>query len=77
VKLDGSYTDEIQKNDEARETVKEMIQSLQQQGKLTIVPFVENATVLATLWQSGVNYIQGYYLQEPTPDMSYDFGEGE
>lgn len=77
VKLDGSYTEEIQKDDEAKETVKEMIQSLQQQGKLTVVPLVENATVLATLWQSGVNYIQGYYLQEPTPDMSYDFGEGE
>ena len=77
VKLDGSYTDEIQKDEKSRETVKEMIQSLHQQGKLTVMPLVESASVLATIWQAGVNYIQGYYLQAPTPDMNYDFGEGD
>jgi diguanylate cyclase (GGDEF)-like protein len=77
VKLDGSFTEEIQKSDEAKEEVKEMIQSLQNMGKLTIVPLVENAIVLSTLWQAGVNYIQGYYLQAPVPEMNYDFGEGE
>lgn len=74
VKIDGSFTEEIQKSDETREYVKEMIQSLQNSGKLTIVPMVENATVLATLWQAGVNYIQGYYLQAPAAAMNYDFG---
>lgn len=77
VKLDGSYTEEIQKDEEARKNVKEMIQSLQQQGKLTVMPLVESATVLASIWQAGVNYIQGYYLQEPVPEMNYDFGDAE
>jgi len=75
VKIDGSFTEEIQKNDEAKEQVKEMVKSLQSSGKLTIIPLVENAGVLATLWQAGVNYIQGYYLQAPVPEMSYDFGD--
>ncbi|MDX1588166.1 MAG: EAL domain-containing protein [Oleiphilaceae bacterium] len=75
VKLDGSYTQEIQKNEEARKAVGEMVQTLHQQGKLTIVPMVENAAVLATLWQTGVNYIQGYYLQAPMPTMNYDFND--
>lgn len=75
VKIDGSFTEEIQKNEEARERIKEMIQSLQSNGKLTIIPLVENASVLATLWQAGVNYIQGYYLQAPVPEMNYDFGD--
>ncbi|MBL1272528.1 MAG: EAL domain-containing protein [Oceanospirillales bacterium] len=75
VKIDGSFTEEIQKNDEAREQVKEMVKSLQSAGKLTIIPLVENAAVLATLWQAGVNYIQGYYLQAPVPEMNYDFGD--
>ncbi len=74
VKFDGSFTEEIQTNDEARVHVKEMVQSLQNTGKLTIMPLVENAAVLATLWQAGVNYIQGYYLQAPAPEMDYDFG---
>jgi len=75
VKIDGSFTEEIQKSDEARERVKEMVKSLQNNGKLTIIPLVENAGVLATLWQAGVNYIQGYYLQAPVPEMNYDFGD--
>lgn len=75
VKIDGSFTEELQKNDEAKDQVKEMVKSLQNAGKLTIIPLVENAGVLATLWQAGVNYIQGYYLQAPVPEMNYDFGD--
>jgi len=75
VKIDGSFTEEIQKNDDAKQQVKEMVKSLQSSGKLTIIPLVENASVLATLWQAGVNYIQGYYLQAPVPEMNYDFSE--
>lgn len=75
VKIDGSFTEEIQKNDEAKEQIKEMVKSLQSAGKLTIIPLVENASMLATLWQAGVNYIQGYYLQAPVPEMNYDFSE--
>ena len=75
VKVDGSFTDDLQNNLEAREHLKEMVQSLQSAGKLSIVPLVESAGILATLWQAGVNYIQGYYLQPPTPDMSYDFSD--
>ena len=75
VKVDGSFTEEIQKSDKAKEEIKEMVKSLQSAGKLTIIPLVENAGVLATLWQAGVNYIQGYYLQAPVPEMNYDFGD--
>lgn len=75
VKIDGSFTEDLQKKDDAKEEVKEMVKSLQSAGKLTIVPLVENAGVLATLWQAGVNYIQGYYLQAPVPEMNYDFGD--
>ncbi|MBS3804046.1 MAG: EAL domain-containing protein [Oleiphilaceae bacterium] len=75
VKIDGSFTEEIQKSDEAKEKVKEMVEELRSSGKLTIIPLVENATVLATLWQAGVNYIQGYYLQAPVAEMNYDFSD--
>ena len=29
------------------------------------------------LWQAGVNYIQGYYLQGPSQSMDYDFSSGD
>ena len=56
-----------------REQLSVVIEQLQGMGKLTVVPMVESATVLSALWQAGANYIQGHYLQEPSPEMNYDF----
>tara|TARA_R110002072_G_scaffold112331_2_gene241327 strand:- start:40981 stop:43077 length:2097 start_codon:yes stop_codon:yes gene_type:complete len=75
IKLEGSFTKDMQKNDESKESAKEMIETLQSMGKITIVPLVESASMLSALWQAGVNYIQGYYLQAPSSDMNYDFGD--
>lgn len=75
IKLEGSFTQDMQKGETEKENAKEMIQNLQTMNKLTIVPLVESASLLSTLWQAGVNYIQGYYLQAPTAEMNYDFSE--
>ncbi|MHA6492323.1 EAL domain-containing protein [Pseudomonas borbori] len=76
VKVDGSFSQDLSKP-ENQEALKTLLASLHAQAKLTIVPFVESATVLATLWQAGVNYIQGYYLQGPSQSMDYDFSAGD
>ncbi len=73
VKVDGSFTLDIQNNNESPETLTKLLKDLHAENKITIVPFVENASVLSTLWQAGVHYIQGHYLQAPASDMSYDF----
>ena len=36
---------------------------------------LEDAASLAILWSVGVNYIQGYFLQEPEATLSYDFSD--
>ena len=76
VKVDGSFSQDLSSADN-QEALKTLLASLHAQAKLTIVPFVESASVLATLWQAGVNYIQGYYLQGPTQSMDYDFSAGD
>ena len=73
VKVDGSFTQDLQNNSDDENSLNELIAELHQNDKITIVPFVENANVLSKLWQSGVHYIQGYYLQEPSDNMDYDF----
>lgn len=73
VKIDGAYVQNIDRKDDKRKALGELISTLQAQGKLSIVPMVETAAVLAALWQAGANYIQGNYLQEPTSEMDYDF----
>ncbi|UTW09463.1 EAL domain-containing response regulator [Pseudomonas benzenivorans] len=76
IKIDGSYSQDLSKPD-SQEALKTLLASLHAQAKLTIVPFVESASVLATLWQAGVNYIQGYYLQAPSQSMNYDFSSDD
>lgn len=72
LKLDGSFTKDLS-TQENRDTLKEVVNTAHSQGKLTIASFVESAAVLSSLWQIGVNYIQGYYLQTPSEQMNYDF----
>ncbi|SDI02403.1 GGDEF/EAL domain-containing response regulator [Pseudomonas panipatensis] len=76
VKVDGSYVQDLSRP-ENQENLKTLIASLHAQAKLTIVPLVESASALATLWQAGANYIQGRYLQGPSQAMDYDFSSEE
>ena len=73
VKLDPTLIDAVQAHPERKEELSKLIALLQSQGRLTIVPMVENAKLLAALWQAGANYIQGHYLQEPSTEMDFDF----
>ena len=73
IKVDGSFTTDIQNNNESPETLIQLIEKLNGESKITLVPFVENTSVLSTLWQAGAHYIQGHYLQEPSHGMTYDF----
>jgi PAS domain S-box-containing protein len=53
--------------------LKPLVESLHREQIASIMPRVEGAGVLAVLWQLGVNFIQGDYLQAPQPQMHYDF----
>lgn len=73
IKVDGSFTQELQNGTGEPEALSDLVSQIHELEKITIVPFVENASVLSKLWQSGVHYIQGYYLQGPAEAMNYDF----
>lgn len=76
VKIDASFIDDLAET-ERQEALKSLIAGLHAQAKLTVVPKVDNAGMLSTLWQSGANYVQGLYLQGPSPRMDYEFANGE
>ena len=41
-----------------------------------VAEFVEDARHLSVLWQCQIDMIQGFFLQEPSPGMTFDF-QGE
>jgi EAL domain-containing protein (putative c-di-GMP-specific phosphodiesterase class I) len=73
VKLDGSYAQQIEDSEEKQKDLINMVKSLQSTGVLTAISGVESPAVLSTLWQAGVNFIQGYYISMPLENMDYDF----
>ena len=75
LKIDGSLMHKLAQNPEQQETVKNIATQAHDLGKLTIAEFVEDASSLSVLWQCGVKFIQGNFLQEPHPLMDYEFSE--
>jgi len=76
IKIDGQLIRELSAADENQEAIKKLADKAQSMNIATIAHFVEDASSLAILWQCGINYIQGNFLQAPSEKMTYDF-EGE
>jgi len=64
LKFHGSYTQKFGDKDMQRRMT-QLLEVAKQKRLKTIVSHVEDANVMARLWQMGVNYIQGYHVQEP------------
>jgi len=73
VKLDRSLMTDLAVRQEKQDSLNELTSLALSYEVKTIAIGVEDANSLAILWTVGVNYTQGYFLQEPSPDISYDF----
>jgi len=62
---------------ENQAAVKAIIEMTKEAGKRSIAEFVSDANSLALLWRLGVDYAQGYYIHEPSPEMNYNFEDDE
>lgn len=72
-KIDGSFTQKCLQPNGDTKLLKGLVSTINENGMKAIISHVENAAAMATLWQFGVDYIQGNYLQEPVQEMSYEF----
>ncbi len=75
VRIERSFMDSLTNNPKNQESIRTLAEEASKLGKLTIAQHVPDATSLSILWGMGVNFIQGYFLQEPLPTMDYDFTE--
>ncbi|MFC3852115.1 EAL domain-containing protein [Salinispirillum marinum] len=75
IKVDPLYVRDLD-NAENLAQLTNLISYIHQHEIASIVPHIENAQVMAGLWQAGVHYVQGHYLQQPIDAMSFPF-EGE
>ncbi len=75
LKIDGSFIHNLMANEDNQAMVKSIVELANSMQKQCIAEFVEDPSSLTMLFQFGVDYIQGYFLQEPHDDLDYDFTE--
>jgi len=73
IKIDGAIIQTVTRSETAQESIKNICELARNRQILTIAEHVQDPACLAILWQHGVNFIQGHYLQKPEAEMDYDF----
>lgn len=77
VKLDATLIRALGKGETGRERVVRLVNTIGAQGRKSIAGCVQDAESVALLWKCGVDYVQGYFLQQPSKALDYDFINGD
>ena len=73
IKIDGSFTQSLLNDPVSKKVIEKLVKVTKRNNVKTIAKSVENANVLAILWNIGINAVQGYFLQKPADKMVFDF----
>lgn len=65
LKIDGSLMEGIAGDKAKQKTVRNYIEVAEEKRIATVAERVEDANTMAVLWQLGIQYIQGFYVQGP------------
>ena len=77
LKISGQLIHELASNKDNQFAVDSIARYAKANSIFTIAQFVQDPSSLAFLWQKGINYIQGYYLQRPGSVLNYKFDQDE
>ncbi|MCG6969108.1 MAG: EAL domain-containing protein [Gammaproteobacteria bacterium] len=65
IKIDGVFVQGMLHDTVDRAIINSIVQIAHSVGKTTVAEFVENADILRLLKESGVDYVQGFYIARP------------
>ena len=65
IKIDGSLMEGITTDKRLQQKVKDFVNGATRKNISTVAERVEDANTMAVLWQIGLQYIQGFYVQGP------------
>ncbi len=70
LKVDGSLMQGLARDAQLQDRVKQLVAEAKGREIRTVAERVEDANTMAALWQIGIEYIQGYQLNEPEVVLS-------
>jgi PAS domain S-box-containing protein len=65
IKIDGSLMQGLSTNQLQQQRVKGLVEAAKRKGVETVAERVEDANTMAVLWQLGIEFIQGYFVNAP------------
>ncbi|MFO1469191.1 MAG: EAL domain-containing protein [Steroidobacteraceae bacterium] len=65
IKIDGSLMQGLATNQMQQQRVKGLVEAAKKKKMETIAERVEDANTMAVLWQLGIEFIQGYFVNKP------------
>jgi PAS domain S-box-containing protein len=65
IKIDGSLMQGLSTNQIQQQRVKGLVEAAKRKGIETVAERVEDANTMAVLWQLGIEFIQGYFVNAP------------
>jgi len=65
VKIDGTIIQGLSSDPQLQMQVRSLVEAARRRNVDTVGERVEDANTMAVLWQLGVQYIQGYFVNEP------------
>ncbi len=73
VKLDSAILQRCQRANQGSFTLPQLVERLHANGLRVITGKVDDMARLPYLWQSNVNYVQGYSFHKPSPKLDFEF----
>lgn len=73
IKIDRAFVADLAKHADNQKKITDICREMDGLNKTTIVEFVEDASSMSILWQCGAKFVQGNFLQEPLPELIYEF----
>jgi PAS domain S-box-containing protein len=65
IKVDGTLMQGLAVDQNLQQRVRDLVDQAKQKNVATIAERVEDANTMAVLWQLGIEFIQGYFVNEP------------
>ena len=65
IKIDGTLMQGLAVDQDLQQRVRDLVDQAKGKNVGTVAERVEDANTMAVLWQLGIEFIQGYFVNEP------------
>ncbi len=71
--LDASIVNHHEARSDCAARVRRIVDTAHEMGKLTCAEYVDDPSSVAMLYKTGIDFVQGHYIQPPAPELDFEF----